>query len=191
MREISFFSRTTLRSAMILFLIGSLAVSEVAAARQRTHYGLTISGTPASGVLAGQTYTFTPTAYDSRTRTLVFAIANRPVVGHLLQQQRPVIRYTHCGERRDLLEHRNRSKRRLPHGNASGFQCKRERVAGRAAGHRAPAPRRRRRRSFRGLRPPACRPVAAMHFSPRRVTRAASRWRFRCRTSRRGRPSAS
>ena len=26
MREISFFSRTTLRSAMILFLIGSLAV---------------------------------------------------------------------------------------------------------------------------------------------------------------------
>ncbi len=78
MREISFFSRTTLRSAMILFLIGSLAVSEVAAARQRTHYGLTISGTPASGVLAGQTYTFTPTAYDSRTRTLVFAIANRP-----------------------------------------------------------------------------------------------------------------
>lgn len=78
MREISFFSRTTLRSAVILFLIGSLAVSEVAAARQRTHYGLTISGTPASGVLAGQTYTFTPTAYDSRTRTLVFAIANRP-----------------------------------------------------------------------------------------------------------------
>jgi hypothetical protein len=78
MREISFFSRTTLRSAMILFLIGSLAVSEVAAARQRTHYGLTISGTPASGVLAGQTYTFTPTAYDSRTRTLVFSIANRP-----------------------------------------------------------------------------------------------------------------
>jgi len=63
---------------MILFLVGSLAVSEVAAARQRTHYGLTISGTPASGVLAGQTYTFTPTAYDSRTRTLVFAIANQP-----------------------------------------------------------------------------------------------------------------
>ena len=78
MREISSFSRTTLRSAMILFLVGSLAVSEVAAARQRTHYGLTISGTPASGVLAGQTYTFTPTAYDSRTRTLVFAIANQP-----------------------------------------------------------------------------------------------------------------
>jgi len=78
MREISSFSRTTLRSAVILFLVGSLAVSEVAAARQRTHYGLTISGTPASGVLAGQTYTFTPTAYDSRTRTLVFAIANQP-----------------------------------------------------------------------------------------------------------------
>ena len=78
MREISSFSRTTLRSAMILFLVGSLAVSEVAAARQRTQYGLTISGTPASGVLAGQTYTFTPTAYDSRTRTLVFAIANQP-----------------------------------------------------------------------------------------------------------------
>jgi hypothetical protein len=48
----------------------------VASANQRPI--LTISGTPPSGVLTGQSYSFTPTAYDSRPRTLVFAISNRP-----------------------------------------------------------------------------------------------------------------
>ena len=79
MTQIPFCTRITLRSVLTAILISNLALaSEVASAHQRQHYGLTISGTPASGVLAGQTYTFTPTAYDSRTRPLVFAIANRP-----------------------------------------------------------------------------------------------------------------
>ena len=39
---------------------------------------LTISGTPPASVTAGQSYSFTPTAIDSHTRTLVFAIANQP-----------------------------------------------------------------------------------------------------------------
>jgi Putative Ig domain len=38
----------------------------------------TISGTPATSVTAGQTYTFTPTAADSDGDTLTFSIANKP-----------------------------------------------------------------------------------------------------------------
>ena len=55
-------------------------------------------------------------------------------MGHLLHQQRPVIRDAHRGERRDLFEHRYRSKRWLPHGNASGVQCERERRIGSGTG---------------------------------------------------------
>ena len=47
-------------------------------AYQRTRHTLTISGTPPASVSAGQGYAFTPSASDSRTRTLVFAIANQP-----------------------------------------------------------------------------------------------------------------
>ena len=54
----------------------ALAASS-AHAYQRWHT-LTISGTPPTSVSAGQSYAFTPTANDSRTRTLVFAIANAP-----------------------------------------------------------------------------------------------------------------
>jgi len=39
---------------------------------------LSIWGTPAKTVLAGQTYSFTPSAHDARDRTLTFAIANKP-----------------------------------------------------------------------------------------------------------------
>ena len=39
---------------------------------------LSISGTPANTALAGQTYSFTPSAHDARDRTLIFAIANKP-----------------------------------------------------------------------------------------------------------------
>jgi hypothetical protein len=42
------------------------------------HHTLTISGSPAGTVTAGQTYSFTPTASGSRYRTLIFAIANKP-----------------------------------------------------------------------------------------------------------------
>jgi hypothetical protein len=43
---------------------------------QRDH--VTISGTPATGVTAGQSYSFTPSASDTSGRTLVFAVANKP-----------------------------------------------------------------------------------------------------------------
>src|SRR5262249_52937403 len=43
---------------------------------QRDH--VTISGTPAGSVTAGQTYAFTPSASDNQGRTLVFAVANMP-----------------------------------------------------------------------------------------------------------------
>jgi Putative Ig domain len=39
---------------------------------------VTISGAPAPSVTVGQSYSFTPSATDSRHRTLVFAIANKP-----------------------------------------------------------------------------------------------------------------
>lgn len=43
---------------------------------QRDH--VTISGTPATTVAAGQTYAFSPSASDNFGRTLVFAVANKP-----------------------------------------------------------------------------------------------------------------
>lgn len=47
-----------------------------------SHWGrhdiLTISGSPATSVSAGQAYTFTPTARDSQGRALAFAISNMP-----------------------------------------------------------------------------------------------------------------
>jgi hypothetical protein len=77
MTQIPFCTRITLRSVLTVILISNLALGGgVASANQRPI--LTISGTPPSGVLTGQSYSFTPTAYDSRTRTLVFAISNRP-----------------------------------------------------------------------------------------------------------------
>lgn len=44
----------------------------------RRHDVVTISGSPAGSVTAGQTYSFTPIATDSFGRTLVFAVANLP-----------------------------------------------------------------------------------------------------------------
>jgi hypothetical protein len=43
---------------------------------QRDH--VTISGTPATSVTAGQSYSFTPSASDTLGRPLVFAVANMP-----------------------------------------------------------------------------------------------------------------
>lgn len=71
--------RTTLSAALTpLLLLSLLLGSPATAARGFYHRTLSISGTPANGVVVGQSYAFTPTATDSRTRTLVFAIANRP-----------------------------------------------------------------------------------------------------------------
>ena len=58
-----------------LALCGALAPQR---AQGYERHALTISGTPASTVLAGQSYSFTPSAHDSRYRTLIFAIANKP-----------------------------------------------------------------------------------------------------------------
>jgi len=54
------------------------ALTAVSAHAYHGGHTLTISGTAPASVTAGQSYSFTPTAVDSRTRTLVFAIANRP-----------------------------------------------------------------------------------------------------------------
>ncbi len=62
-----------------IFLSAALALAAVSAqAYQHTWQTLSISGTPPASVSAGQNYVFTPTASDSRTRTLVFAIVNPP-----------------------------------------------------------------------------------------------------------------
>jgi hypothetical protein len=47
-------------------------------AYQHAWHTLAISGTPPGSVSVGQNYVFTPTASDSRTSNLVFAIANPP-----------------------------------------------------------------------------------------------------------------
>ena len=62
-------ARILLSSAVL-----ALAVPSAHAAR----YTLTIAGTPPTSVTSGQSYSFTPTAIDTRTHTLVFAIANQP-----------------------------------------------------------------------------------------------------------------
>jgi Putative Ig domain len=64
--------------ARILFSAAAAVTALSAHAYQHTLHTLTISGTPPASVSAGQSFTFTPTAIDSRTRTLVFAVANPP-----------------------------------------------------------------------------------------------------------------
>ncbi len=67
------------RWAPTLLVGAALALAALSAqAHQHTLHTLLISGTPPASVSAGQSYAFTPTASDSRTRTLVFAIVNRP-----------------------------------------------------------------------------------------------------------------
>jgi hypothetical protein len=55
-----------------------LAAADATARGGWRHDNVTISGSPATSVTAGQGYAFTPTAADSLGRTLVFAISNRP-----------------------------------------------------------------------------------------------------------------
>ncbi len=64
--------------ARILLSAAVLLAAPSAHGYERTRHTLTISGTPPASVTCGQSYTFTPTAADSRTRTLGFAIANLP-----------------------------------------------------------------------------------------------------------------
>jgi hypothetical protein len=62
--------------ARILLSIAAVALAVPTAHADR--YLLTISGTPPTSVSAGQSYSFTPTAIDTHTRSVVFAIANQP-----------------------------------------------------------------------------------------------------------------
>jgi putative Ig domain-containing protein len=62
--------------ARILLSCAALALCVPTAHAAR--YTLTISGTPPTSVTAGQSYSFTPTAIDTHTHSLVFAIANQP-----------------------------------------------------------------------------------------------------------------
>jgi hypothetical protein len=58
-------------------MAAALAATD-AHARQHTWHALTISGTPPTSVSVGQSYAFTPAVNARRTRSVVFAIANRP-----------------------------------------------------------------------------------------------------------------
>jgi Putative Ig domain len=71
--------------ARILLSAAVALAAPSAHAYQRWHT-LTISGTPPTSVTAGQSYAFTPTANDWRTRTLVFAIANAPAWANFSSQ---------------------------------------------------------------------------------------------------------
>jgi hypothetical protein len=66
--------RAFVACALSLALMGALGP-----VRAHEHQSaLTISGTPPGSVSAGQSYSFTPTTTDWRSRTLAFAIANKP-----------------------------------------------------------------------------------------------------------------
>ncbi|HUL17657.1 MAG TPA: putative Ig domain-containing protein, partial [Steroidobacteraceae bacterium] len=62
----------------ILLSAAVMLVAPATHAYERTRHTLTISGTPPASITSGQSYSFTPSASDARTRTLVFAIVNRP-----------------------------------------------------------------------------------------------------------------
>ena len=56
----------------------SVSVAQSTGGRWHQRDHVTISGTPATTVAAGQAYSFTPSASDNLGRTLVFAVANKP-----------------------------------------------------------------------------------------------------------------
>lgn len=56
----------------------AFATTADAAHRKSTNRAPSISGTPASSVVAGQTYSFTPVASDQEGKALKFTIANQP-----------------------------------------------------------------------------------------------------------------
>ena len=66
--------RVWARAVLALVLIGGAALGKVGTA----HATPTISGSPASTVAAGSTYSFTPNAQDPNGHTLSFFVANRP-----------------------------------------------------------------------------------------------------------------
>src|ERR1700720_3131185 len=70
-----------LRQSLITLVVGITWCTVSLASEDNNWYWhdhVTISGTPAASVTAGQPYSFTPSATDSQGRALAFAIANRP-----------------------------------------------------------------------------------------------------------------
>jgi hypothetical protein len=81
MKHTAFRKHRPLRLSLIA-LVAAVTWGSVSAAyadHWRLHDNVTISGSPATTVTAGQAYSFTPAATDSYGRTLVFAISNKPV----------------------------------------------------------------------------------------------------------------
>lgn len=68
------------RTLLALFAGTMWCTLNVAYGNESVHWHdrVTITGSPASSVAAGQTYSFTPSATDSYGRALVFAISNKP-----------------------------------------------------------------------------------------------------------------
>jgi hypothetical protein len=73
-----FWDHRPVRALLLSAALWCLAASDATARGGWRHDNVTISGSPATSVTAGQGYAFTPTATDSLGRTLVFAISNRP-----------------------------------------------------------------------------------------------------------------
>jgi hypothetical protein len=79
-----FCTRALQRGALVRTFLSGFALCAAllcagTGAAQASTSGLTIAGKLPSSVVAGSSYTFTPTVTDSRTgRTLTFAIANKP-----------------------------------------------------------------------------------------------------------------
>jgi hypothetical protein len=81
MKSTQFCTYPRLRLSFLAFVVCSLwcavgAAQNAGGRHQRDH--VTISGTPATTVTAGQAYSFTPSASDTYGRTLAFAVANKP-----------------------------------------------------------------------------------------------------------------
>jgi putative Ig domain-containing protein len=79
MQSSYFCSCGALRRILVVLTSGAMWCSaNIANAGQHWRDQLTISGSPAGSVQAGQGYAFTPSATDSAGRTLVFSISNKP-----------------------------------------------------------------------------------------------------------------
>ena len=64
-----------------------------------------IGGTPPTAAVAGQTYSFQPTASDPNSKTLTFSIANAPSWATFSTHDRKALRHPDRRTRRHLLEH--------------------------------------------------------------------------------------
>lgn len=78
MNRAQFFTRARLRHVLMRSLAAGTAAWCMVAAANYHHHRLTISGSPATSITAGHSYSFTPVAHDPYRRPLVFAIANKP-----------------------------------------------------------------------------------------------------------------